>query len=115
MSGFPQRRDHVSLEVRYVADDEARLSSFGDHACLAYRGRQYAALGALQSLLSTLVLDAHRRVTDAGEGHEALRMCRFHVRLCEGPPLEREVRSCAADDATAGPLLQRKAGVRARS
>src|SRR5215207_3851150 len=39
--GCPQRSDHVPLQVRDVASDEACLS-FGKHARLAHRSRQHA-------------------------------------------------------------------------
>jgi hypothetical protein len=52
VSSFPEQRYHVPAQVRDVASDEDRLSSFGGHAHLTNGGWQNAALGSSERLRS---------------------------------------------------------------
>src|SRR5215203_3233322 len=110
-AGLPQGRDDFAFEVRYVAGDQARLP-LGDETDLPDGGRQYARLGAFESLGPSRVLDPDR-VPHAREGETAFGVDQLRVRLGQRPTFEGEVRSGAADDAAVRPIHQRQPRVRA--
>src|SRR5215212_6655050 len=115
VTGLPQRLDHVPPQVRDVACHEARLPRrTGSDQHLPDGGGQDAALGAPERLRAAPVLDLHGRVSDIGEGNEAIRVGGLRVGVRKHPPLEGEVRSGAAEDAAVKVIFQDETGVLAR-